>query len=223
MTTALTTVPMEPASNARVTLRARLLMMLIGWGAVGVGYNEGQFPLFAAHVIHENRLDRLIAFTPWAVWLYLSFFLLVPCGYLLAEPKRVKWLAWAMVMAAVVGGVVFLLWPTTLVYPSVPFGDVGSVALAWLAGFDTPENCLPSLHATLVLLSVMALWRRGRFWRNAFFLSWGLLVMASVILTRRHLSLDVMAGVVLGMGCAWFAGRRVPKCVGLDSDGENAK
>lgn len=190
-----------------VGLRKRLTMMLLGWGTVGLGYNLGRLAPQAAHVLQESALDRLVPFDASAVWLYLSFFLLVPAAYLLAEPARLKPLMRAMQMAAVAGAAVFLVWPTTLAYPPMPSGTPGSTALALLAGFDSAQNCLPSLHGTLALLAVAALWQRGQPWRNAFFLVWGLLVMYSVVQTRRHLSLDLAAGILLGACCAWLASR----------------
>lgn len=193
--------------TARAKLRTRMAMMVSGWGAIGLGYSAGRLATRAPYVLHENMLDRLVPFNAAGVWLYLSFFLLIPAAYLLAQPARLRPLSRAMQLAAIVGAACFLAWPTTLIYPAIPAGMPGAGALALLARFDSAQNCLPSLHGALVLLAVVALWQRERPWRTAFFLLWGLLVIFSVVQVRRHLSIDLAAGLMLGGACAWIVSR----------------
>lgn len=195
------------SSGAHIALRARIGMMAMGWGTVGLCYSIGRITPRVAHVLHEHALDRLIPFEPSAIWLYLSFFLLVPAAYLFAAPRRLEPLTRAMRMSAVVAGVVFVAWPTVLIYPPISHGAVGGAALRALADFDSPQNCMPSLHGALTLLCMVALVQRDQPWRSVLVVVWGAAVMWSVIAARRHLAIDLGAGLMLGAVCAWWAAR----------------
>jgi hypothetical protein len=192
---------------ARTPLGRRLGMMLTGWGTVGLCYSIGRLAPGHAHVLHETALDRLVPFDPSAIWLYLSFFVFVPVAYLCAPPSRLKPLLRSMQLCAIASVMVFVLWPTTLVYPPIPSGAAGSAVLQALAGSDSTQNCLPSLHGALTVLCVFALWRPERPLCSAVTLLWGLAIMWSVVQARRHLAIDLGAGVALGAACAWLGAR----------------
>lgn len=190
-----------------MSVRTRLVMMVAGWGTVGVGYSIGRIAPGAAHVLREGTLDLLVPFDPSAIWLYLSFFLFVPVAYLCAPPERVKPLARAMQYSAVLAAIVFVAWPTTLVYPLVPHGATGAGALRALSDFDSSRNCMPSLHGALTLLCMVAIAQRKRPWRTALMFAWGIAVMWSVVAARRHLAVDLGAGLLLGALCAGLVAR----------------
>jgi len=194
-------------------LLPRLGHMTLGWGGVGLIYRltrHLQGP--AMVVIPETALDRAIAFSPDGIWMYLSFFLLIPCAYLFAEKQRLAWLSRAMLACAFLCGVVYLACPTTLNYPPVVGNSPHAAMLRQLVASDSSQNCLPSLHGALTLLAIWALMpRRGVRWttmdlvRAAFFVTWGVCIAFAVIQTRRHLALDFSAGLLAG----WFSGHAV--------------
>jgi hypothetical protein len=188
-----------------LTLPPRWQAMLLGWGCVGPVYHTlGALPR-AAWVVPETALDRAIAFDPAGVWLYLSFFALVPCAYFACPPQRLRWLMHAFQLCALACLLIFLAWPSTLVYPPLPADGIDSEALRLLIGIDSPLNCLPSLHGALGLLAVAALWERERPWRSTAFALWGLLIFHATIETRRHLVIDLGAGLALGAAAAWLS------------------
>lgn len=204
---------------------ARFRMMLAGWGTVGIFYSIGRMTPGNVRILHESALDRLVPFDASAVWLYLSFFALVPAAYFFAPARRLPVLTRAMQVSAVVAGLAFVLWPTTLVYPAIPSHTASGVALRFLAGSDAAENCLPSLHGALTLLCMIALWQREKPLRSLLVLLWGFAIMWSVIAARRHLSLDLGAGIALG-GAAWLTMRRFAAPAGTpipDATGTEAR
>lgn len=58
-------------------LLRRLKQMLFGWGTVGVIYNFSDRLQGEGCQLTPSVIDNLIPFSPSAVWLYLSFFLVV--------------------------------------------------------------------------------------------------------------------------------------------------
>lgn len=198
---------MNPTS---MTVRGRLLHLLAGWGSVGLVYFSSDLLQGQGVLLPETALDRAIAYTDAAIWLYLSFFVLIPYAYLAADAARVRWLARAMALSALMCGVVFLLYPTTLAYPPVGEGGAWSTqALRLLQAADSAQNCLPSLHGALTLLCVWALCDRRHRLRSALAVVLGVAICYAIIALRRHVSIDLAAGLFVGVAGGMLARMRV--------------
>lgn len=183
----------------------RLWQMLLGWGTVGIVYNLTDRLQGAGTLLPPSALDRAIPFSPSAIWLYLSFFLIVPAGYLLAPLQRIKWLTLAMQLTALGAGAVYLLWPTTMAYPQNDGVGISAQLLAALIQVDSPQNCLPSLHMALTVLAVWALSDGERKMRTALWMLWGVAIAFSILQLRRHLFVDLAGGVLLALFAGWLA------------------
>lgn len=183
----------------------RLWQMLLGWGTVGIVYNLTDRLQGAGTLLPPSALDRAIPFSPSAIWLYLSFFLIVPAGYLLAPLQRIKWLTLAMQLTALGAGAVYLLWPTTMAYPQNDGVGISAQLLAALIQVDSPQNCLPSLHMALTVLAVWALSDGERKMRTALWMLWGVAIAFSILQLRRHLFVDLAGGALLALFAGWLA------------------
>jgi membrane-associated phospholipid phosphatase len=185
----------------------RWYAMLLGWGCVGPVYHTLGAIQRSCWVVPETAFDRAIPFDPAGIWLYLSFFILVPLAYLRCPPERLRWLMRAFQLCALSCAFVFLLWPTTLQYPAIPNAGGNADLLRLLTRIDSAQNCLPSLHGALGMLAVWALWQRDRPWRSLAIVFWCALILFAAIQTRRHLLLDLTAGLALGAACGWMSQR----------------
>ena len=193
-----------------MTLLTRLLYLLAGWGSVGLVYFSSDLLQGEGMLLPETFVDRAIAYSDAAIWLYLSFFILIPYTYLVATPQRVRWLARAMAISALMCGVVFLLYPTTLAYPPVGDGTGWSTQLLrMLQAADSTQNCLPSLHGALTLLCAWALFERERPLRSVLAVLLTLGICYAIIALRRHVSIDLAAGLLVGMAGGALAKMRV--------------
>jgi membrane-associated phospholipid phosphatase len=193
-----------------MTLYSRLLHLLAGWGSVGLVYFSSDLLQGQGVLLPETALDRAIPYRDSAIWLYLSFFILIPYAYLAADAARVRWLARALALSAVLCGVVFLLYPTTLAYPPVGEGNAWSTqALRMLQSFDSTQNCLPSLHGALTLLCVWALCDKRQPLRSALALVLGVAICYAIIALRRHVSIDLAAGLAVGIAGGMLAKMQV--------------
>ena len=198
---------MNPSS---MTLACRLLHLLVGWGSVGLVYFSSDVLQGQGILLPETALDRAIPYSDAAIWLYLSFFLLIPYAYLAADAARVRWLARAMALSALACGVVFLLYPTTLAYPPVAGGNAWSTqALRMLQAADSAQNCLPSLHGALTLLCVWALCDKRHLLRSALAVLLGISICYAIIALRRHVSIDLAAGLGVGVAGGMLAKMQV--------------
>ncbi|MDR6919002.1 membrane-associated phospholipid phosphatase [Pseudomonas sp. 3296] len=185
----------------------RLWHMLLGWGCVGVVYNLTDRFQSEGTVISPSLIDRLIPFSPHAIWLYLSFFIMIPLAYLLAPIERVKGLALAMQLTAIGAGGVYVLWPTTMVYPLDHGTTLSSDVLSTLTQYDSKQNCLPSLHMALTVLAVWAVRNARHKVRTVLFILWAAAIAFSILQLRRHLSIDLVSGALLALVAAWLVER----------------
>lgn len=178
----------------------RLWYMFTGWGFVGVIYSLTDALQRTGTALTPSFVDRWVPFSANAIWCYLSFFLIVPLAYLSCPVHRLPWLRTTTMATALCAGAVYLAWPTTMAYPDVPADNSLSVRLLTaLMQVDSPQNCLPSLHMALTLLSVLAMDRRDyTLWRIVNLL-WGIAIGFSILQLRRHLFIDLVSGAALAL------------------------
>ncbi|WP_443342490.1 phosphatase PAP2 family protein [Cronobacter sakazakii] len=175
----------------------RLKSLLLGWGSVGIVYSTTDLLQRAGHKLPPLWFDTLLDFTPSAIWLYMSLFLLVPAGYWLTPRAEVKLLMRATQLAALFAGAVYLAWPTTMAYPIVSGEGISADALRILLAVDSPQNCFPSLHMALTLLMVWGISKRGQWGYTLAAVLWGAAISVSILQLRRHLFVDLVGGVAL--------------------------
>lgn len=206
-----------------MTLLTRLFYLLAGWGSVGLVYFSSDLLQGQGVLLPETLIDRAIAYSDAAIWLYLSFFILIPYTYLVVSPARVRWLARAMAISALMCGLVFLLYPTTLAYPPVGDGTGWSTQLLrMLQTMDSTQNCLPSLHGALTLLCAWGLFERERPMRSVLAVLLTLGICYAIIALRRHVSIDLGAGLLVGLAGGALAKMRVSSADRRDISAEIA-
>lgn len=90
-------------------------------------------------------------------------------------------------------------------YPPLTGDGLSSQVLGWLIGIDSPQNCFPSLHAGLTLLTVWAIAVRRQTVITTVSLVWALAIAIAILQLRRHLFIDLVGGVLLAGGSGWLA------------------
>lgn len=182
-----------------MTTKDRLIHMLWSWGTVGLIYGTTRFMPGERWLIPETWVETRIPFSASGIWLYLAFFLFVPWAFFTAPENRIYHLRYAIQISAIISGIIFILFPTSLSYPTLPTDSIHATALHILLMVDTTQNCLPSLHAALTLLALTSLWDWKKRWQNLLYLSIAIAIGFSIIQLRRHLFIDVTAGLLVGL------------------------
>lgn len=181
----------------------RLTYCLIGWGTVGIVYNYTGQIIENANILSPSAVDNIVPFSPHAVWFYLSFFLFIPLGYFCSPIKRARLLMFAMQLCALVSGTVYLLYPTTMLYHEYDLTTFSGHALSALINIDSPQNLLPSLHVSLTLVVLNALWSVKYKFRTLTYCLWAAAICVSVLVLKRHLFIDVVTGAVTACCALW--------------------
>lgn len=196
------------ATRLRTWWPAKLAGITLGMTAFFAAYfwllNHPQFPVT---IMPLTAADRLIAFRPSALPLYLSLWVYVPLvPALLTDRRELASLGLAWVVLSVAGLGIFLVWPTAVPAPDIDWSRHPSVA--FLKSADAGGNACPSLHVAFAVFTAIWLARllprmgagplaRGLNWL------WCLGILYSTVATRQHVALDVIAGTALGAAVAF--------------------
>jgi membrane-associated phospholipid phosphatase len=153
-------------------------------------------------VVPRIFIDRMIAFRPGALPLYVSLWIYVPLApalFLLTREMKVYTVA--VLALSAVGFGIFILWPTAIPRPDVDASMVSSIA--YLKAVDASGNAFPSLHVAFAVFTAILFERilqemRSGLLLRAFNWIWCLGIIYSTIAIRQHVALDAVAGIVLG-------------------------
>jgi hypothetical protein len=188
-------------------LAAHWRFKLLGGGVIVVAFFAGyallqRFPLFAVTEMPTTGLDRLVAFRPEAVFIYLTLWLYMPISPWLLDDRR-ELNAYCLGLLAVLGvGLgAFLLWPTAV--PRAEAMWMQHPLLRAVTRVDGLANASPSLHAASAVFSGLCNHRvlrrlgdRGVLrWLNV---CWAVGILYATLATKRHVAVDLYSGVLLG-------------------------
>ena len=168
----------------------------------------------------ENHGAFLDLLTGGAYLLYLFQYFGVAVGLYLASPEVGRAMAWAFLGVNLVGICIYLLYPAAPPWYVLAHGpgpaDLGAApSAAGAARFDellgiscfasfygrnaNVFGAMPSLHVAYPTIAACYLWNRGRALR-IFGIAFAALVAFSAIYLVHHYVLDVVAGLLVGLG-----------------------
>lgn len=166
-------------------------------------------PVFPVTIMPLTMMDRWIGFLPLALVPYLSLWIYcsLPVMLMPARTRLLNFGVWIGLMC-LFALVIFYWWPNAV--PPAHIDWVQYPGVAFLKEMDAAGNACPSLHvAAAVYSSFWLFWlmrelRLG--WRTQLIqVLWGVAIVYSTMATKQHVSLDVLAGTVLGAVFAWIA------------------
>jgi len=204
-------------SSLKTRLRAHLGLKL----ALALGLNLFAFApyfwlqhnlFFPVTVITESAFDSWLGFAPNAVWIYLSLFLLMPIAPMqMQNRQQLDRYALGVVAMSLSADLIFLFWPTAIVRPPAGAANVlYSVLITW----DRPLNAFPSLHAAMAVFSACCceqiFSRVGRSGLGRLLIwTWALAIIGAMLLTKQHVALDALGGILLGLTSYYWAFRNL--------------
>ena len=212
---------MNIASLWRIIIAEWKIKFLLG-GAITVLFWAGYFRL--EQLSHDSvtqmpvsAIDRMIPFTPSAAFVYVSQFVTVPLVvWLMTSRRQLLRCCRGLLLLMGVSFLVFYFWPTVVSRPGIVPGRFFIYDL--VIGADKSGNACPSLHAAFGIFTAGCAWEVFRGWRNSRWLIgaswlWTAAVLASTLLIKQHVILDLLAGGLLGFLSWWFVGRTAKKIV----------
>lgn len=174
---------------------------------IGLFVVPERFHLGGPTSLDKSVVDHWIPFLAWTIWVYVSYYLfLILAVWLPKDDKRRSDVIYGLVLAAIIGVVIFTLWPTSVMRQSSSFD--GATGFLWhlLFSVDTTFNALPSLHVANTCLAAIALWPRRGLGRIIVPV-WATMIILSTLTTKQHYAIDVPGGLLLAAICfvlVWF-------------------
>ena len=182
---------------------AKALSTMLGMGAFFPAYFWVlHHPFFPVTLMPLTVFDRLIDFEPEALPLYGSLWVYVALGpALMKNLRELAAYGLATLVISATGMGIFILWPTAV--PMFAIDWTRYPLILFLKDVDLASNACPSLHVAFAVFTAIWLERLLRELRVPITLRlvngvWCLGILYSTIATRQHVTLDVLAGAVLG-------------------------
>ena len=165
-------------------------------------------PAYPTTVMPLTLLDRLIGFQPLALPLYLSLWVYVSLPpTLLATRRELYGYGLVMTGTCLAGLIVFYFWPTAVPAADIDWAQYPGVD--FLKNMDASGNACPSLHVATAIFSGIWLHHLLRrfgapLWMLIFNWTWCIGIIYSTLATRQHVTVDVLAGLMLGVLAAYL-------------------
>ena len=174
-----------------------------------------------------SAVDRVIPFTPSAAFVYVSQFITVPLVvWLMTSRRQLLRCCRGLLLLMGVSFLVFYFWPTVISRPGIVPGRFFIYDL--VVGADKSGNACPSLHAAFGIFTAGCAWEVFRGWRNGQWLigaswAWTAAILASTLLIKQHVILDLLAGGLLGFVSWWFVGRTPTLIMAPENDSDSTR
>lgn len=171
-------------------------------------------PAFPVLTMPLTVVDQWIGFSPLALIPYFSLWIYctLPVTLMPARARLLNFGVWigAMCLFALS---IFYWFPNAVPPANIDWAQYPG--MSFLKEVDAAGNAFPSLHVAAAVYSsfwlhwLMRELRMG--WRTqSVQILWGIAIVYSTMATKQHVSLDVLAGIVLGAAFAWGS-RRVDR------------
>jgi len=206
---------MNIVSLWRIIIAEWKIKLLLG-GTITALFWGGYFRL--EHLAHVSvtqmpalAVDRMIPFTPSAAFVYVSQFVTMPLViWLMTSRRQLLFCCRGLLLLIGASFLVFYCWPTAIVRPESVPGRFFIYDL--VVGADQTGNACPSLHAAFGVFTGGCAWDVFHGWRNRRWLVgaswvWMTAILASTLLIKQHVFLDLLAGSLLGLTSWWLVGR----------------
>lgn len=176
----------------------------------------GFFPLYfwimknagTPWVLPLTPIDRLIAFWPAMLPVYLSLWGYIALPVLLAKDQR-ELVNFSVGCAAMTLFALLVFWFMPTAIPNFTIEARPGSSLEFLKTVDAAGNALPSLHVSFSVFACVMLARQLRevgapVWLRAVNVAWAAAIVYSTMAVRQHVLLDVLGGFVLGVALGWL-------------------
>ena len=158
-------------------------------------------PYLPAHRM-ATALDAAIPVrAEWIIIYYLTFvFWLVSAVLILSESRAyARRMVKGYLIAMLISGVIFLVWPTTLTRPVPPDTGLFNILLALLYQIDAPVNLCPSLHVLITYFCIRAAMGSRMVPKWYYPVSWVFfaLVCLCILFVKQHVLVDIPAAILV--------------------------
>ncbi len=154
------------------------------------------------HLIGNSIDDKipfvLVFILPYVFW-YLMLFIMPYKMYQKDKTNFYKYII-TTILIVVIANIIFICYPTIVNRPELSGNNILILLTKFIYSIDTPAlNCFPSLHCGFSMLFILHICtsRKQSNSFKIFTLISSILVMASTLLIKQHVFIDLVAGDIL--------------------------
>ena len=170
-------------------------------GTMTTGVPGQRLHLYAA-------FELTLPFWPPMIIAYLSMFVLFLLPTFQLDESELWTLVRRLVVASILGGLVFLLLPSEIGFPEHADAGRWQPLYDLVYSVDGRANAAPSFHVIYTSTILLALMDMGTPRLRVLYALWLIVVCASTVLTHRHHLLDVAGGVAITLAARRLRLRR---------------
>jgi membrane-associated phospholipid phosphatase len=152
--------------------------------------------------------ELALPFWPIMIVAYLSLFVLFLLPAFALDESELWVLVWRLVVASILGGLVFLLLPSEIGFPEHTDAGRWQPLYDLIYAVDLRANAAPSFHVIYTSTILLALMDVGTPRLRVLYALWLIVVCASTVLTHRHHLLDVAGGIAITLAARRLRLRR---------------
>lgn len=162
------------------------------------------------HYMPSSVIDDYIPFIPAFILPYVLCYAHWVINFIMSAQtgeQRFTRFSRAVMLSQIMCGIIFLLFPTTIVRPDVSlYNGVTGFLLKLIFGLDTPVNLFPSMHCLLSWFSWIAVRDCDNIplWYQIFSFVFAIVVCISTVAIKQHFFIDIIGGVTLAELCWQF-------------------
>ena len=150
----------------------------------------------------ETALDAAIPVrAEWIIIYYLTFVFWIASAVLILSESRAyaRRMVQGYLIAMLISGVIFLVWPTTLTRPVPPDTGLFNILLTLLYQMDAPVNLCPSLHVLITYFCIRAAMGSRIVPRWYLPASWVFLALVClcILFVKQHVLVDIPAAILV--------------------------
>lgn len=190
------------------------------WGSVALAlavfgmwaacyYSIGLLTLSISNRSLTTALDRAIPLLPWTGFIYATVqWFMVAAIVLIAGVFRWQTILKAYGTVVVGCGLCFAFFPVSIHPPVLPVTDLSTWVISLIRGGDIANNCFPSSHCAMALLSALLLFHIRKLYGWLGMVS-AIAIAITTTTTKQHYIADVVGGFALAIGAYlyWFRKR----------------
>ena len=155
------------------------------------------FSVFPVHTPPLYDWEKSIPFLPWTVFFYLLAYIQVIFAIYLVDEQNLKKTLRGILGLIAFHGLFFFFYPTS--YPRPPFpadmSPLSNLGYSLIIFLDNPNNCFPSLHVAVSLLSALIIWKKSLMIRITSLIV-TILTIVSTLTLKQHFFVDIIGGAI---------------------------